>query len=112
MPEELSIEWCSEDATMSRRLEVLGKNRPDEANKMFRVLLKSSFHFLALVLHFVCEVSLRTGDSPVPMAAGEMFLVKIEIPAVARITVLPAPYLQCGPWVSGENAHRLLLWLA
>src|SRR5205807_2720195 len=53
----------------------------------------------------VGQVALRVGDPPEAQAAGEMGLMEVEVPLVARVADVPAPDLQGGLGVAHERGR-------
>ena len=78
---------------------------------MVRLLRHILCRLSGVVLALLREVCLGVRHAPVPKAAGEAFLVEVEVLRVAGVSVLAAPYLYAGLGVARKYRDRLLALL-
>ena len=104
MAEQLRIEGRADQALPAGLCVMLVDNGSREADEVLRVLPDPAFDDARIVNFLVRQVGLAVSHAPVPVSAGEFLLVKIEVMAVARIPVLPAPDLQTGARIPREDA--------
>src|SRR5256885_6185227 len=105
VPEQLRIEWRHDDAFPSP-VGLLLRQALEEMNEVGGMPHRPLVRRRRLVRTFAAQVHVRAGDAPQLQAAGPTDLVKLEVPLVAGVALVPAPDLHGRAGVAHQRRDR------